>query len=308
MISLLKMTDEAGQEYQPGEVIALLENGIKISAVVGDDREAIVWLPPALRPERFEMKRLCNEIPENPDMSERMLWPLKVLYDRQNGAMCGFAARNPHIDGQLVSLAQMIEQRNYGQLPLSAENKRILVHIGIQLANCFLTVHNTRNGYVFGFIQPQDFYVDHSGALFCFSSFVCAQNHQTEIKTCYIAPEVIGMQSQKNIYNTKTDAFLYALILFQLFTGKFPYLPDKNVYTVQVETIWSLMCDGESVFFDVDSEEYKNTEKILEEFSEEIKKAFHLVFDYCGLASYEQRRPAISKWIQVLDSFLDMHR
>lgn len=308
VIRLLKMADESGKEYQPGEVLVLLENGTKISAAAGENEEVIVWLPPVLRPERFEMKRLCNEILEDSDVSARIVWPLKVLYDSQNGSMCGFVAKNPHINGPLISLAQIIEQRKHGQMPLSAENKRSLIGIGMQLANYFQTVHRTRSNYVFGFIQPQDFYIDSTGTLFCFSSFVCAQNHHTEIKTYYIAPEVIGMQSQKNIYNTKTDAFVYALILFQLFTGKFPYLPEKDVYTIQVETIWSLMCDGESIFFDMDSEEYKNVEEILKGFSEEIKKAFHLVFDYCGLASYEQGRPTISKWLQVLDSSMGANR
>ena len=303
MISLLKNKDAAGKEYSPSEVIALLDSGIKISAAADYGEEAIVWLPQELRPQVYELKRMCACPIEDEDIGQCLLWPVKELYDNYEERFCGFVAKRPKITGKLTSLNDVIQERKT-LTELSDTRKRILAGIGLKLAMYFEAVHSTQNKYVFGSVSPSDFYLDEAGCLFCFTAFQCTGSRFGCGNPYYMAPELIEMMPRKVLYNELSDSFIYSLILFQLFTGKYPYAPEYDLYEKDYKEIWAFMSDGQSVYFEENSKECIAVNEALRAFSWEIAETFRLVFDFCGRSSYVQGRPKIGEWIHVLQDYL----
>ena len=103
----------------------------------------------------------------------------------------------------------------------------------------------------------------------------------------------------------ETDAFVYALILFQILSGEFPYCVGRNVDGADVDQIWDRMCDGESIFYYEGSEMFREVSGLLNSYSESIYRLFQRCFDYCGQTDYTWQRPAVEEWINALTEYID---
>lgn len=301
MISLVKMEDAAGKVYCSAGVLAAFDNEVKIFEISDNDTEVMVQISKEVRPQLYEIKKMCMCELGDDRSAKNLLWPKKELYDISERCFCGFIAEKPEIKGELILLEEVIHLRKE-KIHLKKEEKKYYAEIGIQMAQYFEMIHATEKKFIFGSVSPSDFCVDERGTLFCFHTYECARNHPRIRNPYYIAPELIGMETRKVLYNEESDSFLYALMLFQLMTGKFPFAPDKELYSIEKEEMEAWMSDGQSIYFEEDSEECAAIEKVLNEFSAELAEACRFAFDYCGRASYVQGRPTIKEWRKILES------
>lgn len=302
MISLLKLSDDAGKKYSYGPLILALENGVKIYENADNAAEAIVWVPEALRPYEFEWSNMWKRVRDDEKIRAQLFWPEKILRDNA-GQYCGYVTKNPEVKGQLISVKQWIEkERSFDE-----EEKRSNVIIGSRIAQIFKVIHD-KSGYILGIISPESFWMDEALNVYYVESFDCAKNLQTEdIKSCYIAPELLMAQSEKTSVSIETDDFIYALLLFQILTGRFPYGGGRKIENCDVDEIWNLMCDGISVFYDRMDQEREDIMNLLESYSARMAQLFRQVFDYCGRSDYAEGRPSIDDWMETLSDYEITH-
>ena len=301
MISLLKMTDKAGVVYKPGVTIVALENEYKIYENVNESSEVIVWIPKEVRPYKYELRNMCDEEIKDVGIKANLLWPEKLLYDNSDDQYCGYVTKKPKILGRLVPLSEIIEKKRW----FDDIEKKNNVFIGLQIARMFKAIRDTRHGYTLGIISLESFWVDEALNVFFLESYNCARNINTTVKTYYVAPELLMYDSWKGKFTAESDSFIYALLLFQLLTGRFPYNSSRNVEKTDVEYIWNLMCDGESVFYNKTDIFTKEILAELNNYSERISELFYHAFDYCGRVDYIEQRPMIDEWMEALSEYMN---
>lgn len=301
MISLLKMTDKAGMVYKPGETIAALENGCKIYENVDEGSEVMVWIPQEDRPYKYELSNMCDEEITDAEIKANLLWPEKLLYDSSDEQYCGYVTSKPTISGRLIPLSEIVEKKRW----FDDTEKKNNTSIGLQIARIFKTIRDTKRRYTIGIISPDSFWVDEALNVFFFGAYNCARDIDAAVKTYYIAPELLMHDSWKGKFTASSDSFIYALLLFQLLTGRFPYNSNKNVEKMDVEYIWDLMCDGESVFYNKTDPFVKTILEELGGYSERINELFYRAFDYCGRADYIEQRPLIDDWMEALSEYMN---
>lgn len=303
MISLLKLSDKAGKNYSYGPLILALENGVKIYENADNAAEAIVWVPEALRPYKFEWNNMCERTPADEKIRGQLFWPEKLLMDNAE-QYCGYVTKKPEIKGRLISVKQWIEkERSFDE-----EEKHSSVSIGSAIARIFKVIHDRKTGYLLGIISPESFWIDEALQVYYVEPFDCARDLRAEdMKSCYTAPELLMAQSEKASVSLETDDFVYALLLFQILTGRFPYGGGREIEKCDVDEIWNLMCDGISVFYDRMDQEREEIMHLLEFYSARTAQLFRQVFDYCGRSDYTEGRPAIDDWLETLSDYQMKH-
>lgn len=301
MISLLKMTDKSGAVYKPGETIVALENGYKIYENANDSSEAMVWIPQEIRPYKYELRNMCDEEIADVWVKANLLWPEKLLYDSSDNQCCGYITKKPKILGKLIPLSEIIEKkRSFDYI-----EKKNNVLICLQIARMFKAIRDTRHGYILGIISLESFWVDEALNVFFGEVYNCARNINTTVKTHYVAPELLMYDSWKGKFTAESDSFICALLLFQLLTGRFPYNSSEDIEKTDVEYIWNLMCDGESIFYNKTDTYAKTILAELGNYSERINRLFYRTFDYCGRADYVEQRPMIDEWMEALSEYMN---
>ena len=156
-----------------------------------------------------------------------------------------------------------------------------------------------------GICTPDSLYTDDNNNVIYLEANNCASERYPVVKTCYAAPELLMQNSWTGKFSEETDAFNFALILFQILTGRFPYDPGRDADRADVDHVWKLMCDGESIFYDETSEIFRQTDALLKSYSGNVETMFRRVFDYCGARDYAQMRPTIGMWTETLMECLD---
>lgn len=300
MISLMQLIDKSGKTYSYGKALFALNTGVKIYENTEDNSELIVWLPKELRPDIFEWKNMCNESNIEEEIKDRLFWPDKILIDKNSDENCGYTTKRPKFEGEVVPLSRLIEKKRWFDI---GEKKNNAI-IGNNLARIFKAIRDTKYGYSLGIVSPDSFWIDDAMNVYYMESFNCARNIYEVVRSCYVAPELLLYDSWRGRMNPDTDSFAYALLLFQILTGRFPYNSGENVERTDVEYIWNLMCDGISVFYDTMDDFSKEIVGDLRGYSEEILVLFKKSFDYCGREDYMKDRPKIDEWLEVLSEYI----
>ena len=292
-----KVFDESGVTYVIGERISSIANNVTIYEVKG--REDVIYVEAAdLHENRYDVRKMSTQS-INEAGFEKLLWPERLVKKENSSAYGGFISRNPQIRGDLVLLAEIIEERKEKK-KLSNEESHYYLNLGLQLAEIIELVH--RCGYVVGSLSPDKFWVSREGIVYsCVSYQFSYRDIDAFDNPYYVAPEWLSkMNIEAVVYNTQSDSFLYALILFQLFTGKYPFVPERDVLAVEKETLWEAMTDGKSLYFFEDKQMMDCITQELSVFPTGIEKLFTRTFDYCGYEDYAESRPSIQDWLLAL--------
>lgn len=302
--------DLLGEEYKAGKIIAKLNTGLEILEVNGREDEVIVEIiKEGNAGLEYKLSQLFDKPFSDLEIRRNILWPIKQIGSHTD-AVYRYAAEKPHIIGALISLKEFIKDEDRS----SKEGKKKSAEIGLKIAEIYKAVHDTgrydkEQGCVFGIIlQPLDnFFLDYNRNVFFFDTFRCICGERNMVKTCYTAPELLMEYDWrgKEKITGETDAFVYALILFQILTGEFPYCVGRNVDGADVDQIWDRMCDGESIFYYEGSEMFREVSGLLNSYSESIYRLFQRCFDYCGQTDYTWQRPAVEEWINALTEYID---
>ena len=296
MITLSKMTDMTGTVWEPGTVIKVLDSGVRISSVRENDSSVLVWIPEEYRPLKYELRKMVREIISGSRMEKYLLWPEKIIYEDSTGQVCGYTAKKPAVCGQLTPLKEFISRKKN----FDSRERRLCAEIGYKTACIYEAVRNTAGRYTMGICTPDSFYTDEKFNVFYLEAYNCARERCPVVKTCYAAPELLMQNSWAGKFSEETDAFNYALILFQILTGRFPYDPGRDADRADMDHVWKLMCDGESIFYDETSVIFQQTDTLLKSYSGNVETMFRRTFDYCGARDYTQMRPTIGMWMETL--------
>ncbi|MCR5187193.1 MAG: hypothetical protein K6D97_08815 [Clostridia bacterium] len=284
--------DESGKAYEIGDCLYNVFNQGNIYSIKGCNDKVYVESSDIFA-NRYEVRNMSNLSKYTPYF-ERMFWPEMLTQDQK-----GFICQKPMIQGQFITMAEIIENRKTKK-KLTLEEKHYYLSVGIQLAGIIDTVHKC--SYVVGALSPEKIFVSSEGKVYSFLSYQFAFNNINAFDTMYyIAPEWFDkMNKNRIVYDEKSDAFLYALVLFQLLTGVFPFASDRDVSQVDKEELWGLMSDGKSVYFWEDETTISVIEEELSDQPPKIKELFRRAFDYCGQDNYVENRPSVNEWIRSL--------
>lgn len=290
-----KISDKAGIVYEIGDCLYTLPNLVKIHSIK-NNKDIIFVEAPDIFSGRYEIRKMSKKTSHRA-IFDQMLWP-----DRLSQDYSGFITRNPHMEGDLCPLSEVIEKRK-AENEFSCENMNYYLELGIQLAEIIQTVHDC--GYLIGRLLPDSFWVSKEGRLYACTSYRFAFSHlDTSDNPYYVAPEwLIHAAGERIEYNQSSDSFIYALILFQLLTGKYPFVPNRDGEKMEREELWELMCDGKSLYFWEDSEIIQSVSKILKKAAPKSEALFKRTFDYCGYEDYGEFRPSIKEWLECLDRY-----
>lgn len=289
--------DESGVTYAIGEPISSIANGVMIYEVKG--REDVIYVDAAdLHENRYDVMKMSTQA-INGTGFEKLLWPERLVKKENSSVFSGFISRNPKIQGELVSLDEIIEERKEKKT-LSNEESCYYLNLGLQLAEIIELIH--QYGYVVGSLSPDKFFVSREGIVYsCISYQFSYRDINAFDNPYYVAPEWLSkMNIEAVVYNEQSDSFLYALILFQLFTGKYPFVSERDVLEVERESLWEAMTDGKSLYFFEDTQMMDGIAQELSVFPINIGKLFKRTFDYCGYEDYAERRPSIQEWLLAL--------
>lgn len=287
--------DSAGILYSTTNLLMSLRDGVSIYAVAGVDDYVVVSFPPENVPVLYEIRKMteCSICKPN------ILWPQRELYSVPDEKFCGFLANKVEISAQFYSLQQLMEQRKQSTTLSVQEIQRYLT-TGLHLAQCIHTIHSTEKNYVIGNIEPEEFYVDNDNNIYYYSIYRSCQHPHSVTNHWYLSPELISCPNSSTFYSKESDSFAFALILFQLLTGIYPFL-DQNMHKpLTIEQLQSYMLDGISIYYAEDSPLCIQTEQLLTNISPAIADRFRCTFDYCGSESYTKNRPSIEDWIDAL--------
>lgn len=304
-----KMFDPAGDEYISGKIIVELDSGLEIKEAIGHEDEVIVEI---IKEENdgleYKLLQLLDKIFFNLETKRNILWPIKQIGSLTDDVY-RYAAVKPHFIGEPVPIKKFVEDTDR----LSTAGRKKSAEIGLRIAEIYNAVHEIRQynkgqNCVLGIIsQPLDnFFLDANMNVYFFDTFRCICGEYNIAKTCYIAPELLMEYDwrEKDKITEETDSFIYALILFQILTGEFPYCVGQNVDKADVDQIWDRMCDGKSIFYYDDTEMFEKVYDLLNFYSKDICELFQRCFDYCGQVSYTMHRPTVHDWLNVLTEYV----
>lgn len=305
-----KVNDLSGEEYTAGKILVKLNSGLKIMEVIGHEDEVMVEIvKEGNAGGEYKLHQLLDKQFLNLKIRRNILWPIKQIGSYIDDVY-RYVAEKPTIIGKLISLKDFIKDTDRSL----KKGKKESAEIGLKIAEIYKAVHDIRRndqeqGCVLGIIlQPLDnFFLDDNRNVFFFDTFRCICGDHNVVKTYYTAPELLMEYDWrgKEKITQETDAFVYALILFQILTGEFPYCVGRNVEEADVDQIWDRMCDGESIFYHDRTKIYGEVYDLLNSYSESIYWLFQSCFDYCGQTDYMQQRPAVEEWIKVLAEYMD---
>lgn len=292
----LSFRDPAGREYRTQSMILTLRDNVKLYTVADNDRYVFVHFPNGNYPSEGEIYAMCNSFSEQ-TAEANILWPKMVCFSTENDQFCGFLAKQLDFSGELTPLSRLMEPDILNSL--STEQR---LSIGLNLAGCFHAVHRVPRGYLLGAPQPRDFHVSQDGRVFFLYAYRHDLDFYSQQNSLYLAPEYRAMQ-QKNL-STKSDAFSFAVMLFILLTGVFPFGAHDPGTEFSNGNIADMILNGESLYYYESSPQTVATEQMLTDISPELAGLFRKTFDYCGKIRYDENRPSIDEWIDALNGTL----
>lgn len=292
-----KVFDESGYVYEIGNVLYEMPNSGKVFSINGHTDKVYVEVPD-MTGNRYAIKKMCDKTTHSLCF-KRMLWPERLIQEKN-----GFISLNPKVHGKLVSLIDVIEERKTKK-SLTPEEKLYYFSLGTQLAKIINIVHEF--DYVVGVLSPEKFLVSDNRKLYSLLSY---QFSFVEIDAFdnpyYISPEWLLTMNNKQIrYTKQSDAYLYATVLFQLLTGKYPFASNRNISEIDKEELWELMSDGKSLYYWEDEGIIDTIKEELCDLPQTIEALFKRTFDYCGNNTYDENRPLINEWLRLMQQFWD---
>ena len=299
MISLLKLSDRSGRQYYQGKVLLTMDDGLKIYEDLNNESKMIVWIPEPMRPPEFRLRNMCNEEIQEEEVLDYLVWPEKLLFDNNTGDYCGFITKRPNVAGKLTPLFEYIQRQRCFDL----NERTVNAEVGFKIAHIFKTIRDSKHRYFVGDVTENSFLVDDDLNVYYVDSFKCVNDFDGIFKNYYIAPELLLADSLECHFSYKTDAFIYALLLFQVLTGTFPYGCGENIEAADIEKIWNLMCDGISVFYDTEDEKSICVLGEIKKYSDLIFRLFVRAFNYCGQIDYSNNRPSVDEWMEALSEY-----
>lgn len=285
--------DPLGRTYATADPLLTLPQQITIYAVAGVADRLFVRFP-ADAEDISGGIRVMSAYASDQMAKNNVLWPEMECRDLTTDAFCGFLAAAIPVDSQMQPMDQWMA-RNRGQI-----DERTALKIGLGLARCMQTLHETGAGYVMGAPEPRDFYVSDDGTVCCYHA--CQYGLQGQVLAGrYMAPELICGQGGAT---PRSDAFSFALILFELLTGFFPYgahVPEQEASDQQIRD-W--MLDSESLYYYADVPVCAQILDRVCAIDQRLDELFYLTFDYCGQSTYDAQRPSLQEWTDILEKIL----
>lgn len=284
--------DPVGRVYSTDQMILSLRNNAKIYTVADNQRYLFVHLSGDDHPPESQI-RVMAEWSSDLTAKSNVLWPEMECYRLDDDAFCGFLAQRINIPDDIISLRQFLalDDPCHGDLSL-------ILTIGLNLAKCIFALHHCAKNYVIGDLHPRDFYVSSGGQVFSFNAYRSSLDTQLITDRRYLAPEYIAAQSR---LTKSSDSFSFALILFELLTGIFPFGTHEPDTVFDNEQIEDMLINGESIYYFNHSQQCMAVESRLQNISPDLAEMFRLTFDYCGCNRYDEMRPSIEDWINVLE-------
>ncbi len=306
MISLFDVftvKDFAGILYSTQNLLFSLNPDVKIYEIAGNHDSFIVYFASGHAPKPYELRKMSECRIKNNTSDHMILWPQRELYTLSDEQCCGFLAKKETIASDLITLSQMMEQRK--KIPkLSGNDIKNYLAVGLNFAKCIDAIHSTEKNYVIGAFDPEEFHIDSEKKIYYFYAYDCGRSNLTLKNYHYLSPELIHYGQWKLPFSEDSDSFAFALILFQLLTGHYPFAISTPEHELTQDTVIKYMLDGESIYYYDNSPQCIRIEHFLSEISPEIAETFRYVFDYCGNENYTADRPTIKEWIQILKKTL----
>ncbi len=274
----------------------MLRDNAKLYTVANNDRYVFVHFPNENYPSESEIQTMCNSF-STQTAEANVLWPERPCYNIEDDQFCGFLAKQLDFSGEFTPLSRLMESDSL--ISLSTEQR---LSIGLGLAGCFHAVHKVPRGYLLGAPQPRDFHVSQDGRVFYLYAYRHDMDFTGQQNSLYLAPEYRSMQ-QRNL-SVKSDAFSFAVMLFVLLTGVFPFSTHNPGMEFDNEVIADMILNGESLYYYESSQKTIETEQLLMDISPELAGLFRQTFDYCGKIRYDENRPTMDAWINVLTGTL----
>lgn len=292
----LSFKDPVGRVYTTDQLLLPLRDNAKIYTIADNCRYLFVHISGDDHPTENQI-RVMAECSSELMAKNNVLWPEMECYRLDDDTFCGFLARRINISDDVMTISQLLSSNSHDEINISHN-----LIIGLNLAKCILAVHKTARRYVIGAPHPQDFHVSPDGQVFCCNIYRNDLDIQNITDKRYLAPEYIAMESG---LTQLSDSFSFALILFELLTGMFPFGTHDPGLKYDDEQIEDMLLNGESIFYYGNTQRCAEVESQLSGISPALSELFHLTFDYCGCSRYDELRPSILEWIQVLENLAD---
>ena len=282
MIPISTNTKEESYSY-----LFSLDNQIKIHQV-NDEKQWMLTMPKNIAMNSMMLRNMSNYEISNPNV----LWPTEVIYE--NHEFVGFKTSSLAYVQPLRPLLASLEN----QAILNEDEKARRIALGLQIAKCWQAILNS-NYFLLGQITNTTFYVDQQDHVFLMEAYRFALNTSSNY-SYYRTPEQIMRPSL--VANQQSDAYLFALLLFQVLTNDFPYECEVALSKADYELIFDRMVDGESIF-NQDNQKAKDLKSVLKSYGNDIYNAFYHCFDVYGKTDYTQGRLSIQEWIEILTNY-----
>lgn len=293
----LSFKDQVGRVYKTEKMVLSLRENAKVYTVMDSNQYLFVRFFGENNPSESGIRTMCDcssaEI-----VKANVLWPELICYQLDNDMFCGFLARRIDIPDDLSLLSQMVLHADSSNVDITTK-----LVIGLNLAKCIQAVHRTPRRFVIGAPQPRDFHVSPDGSvLFCYA-YRCELDTRNQHNSLYFAPEYRAMQSG---LTTNSDAFSFAMILFVLLTGVFPFGAHEPEINFDEQQIADMILNGESIYYYENSPHSVSIDGMISAISPDLSRLFRLTFDYCGQSQYDDNRPSIADWISALERNIHM--
>lgn len=293
----LSFKDQVGREYKTDRMVLSLHENAKVYTVMNSNQYLFVQLVGENNPSESAIRTMCD-CSSTELVKANVLWPELICYKLDSDMFCGFLAKRINISTNLSLLSELVSQTDSRNVDVAMG-----LNIGLNLAKCIQAVHRTSRHYVIGAPQPRDFHVDPDGHVFFCYAYRCDLDIREQYNSFYIAPEYKTTQSG---LTHRSDAFSFAMILFRLLTGVFPFGAHEPDVHFEENQITDMILNGESIYYYENSPQSVKIDINLSTISPEISRLFRLTFDYCGQSCYDERRPCIDDWVAVLEDKLLM--
>lgn len=295
----LSFKDQVGREYKTDKMVLSLRENAKVYTVTSSSQYLFVRFVGENNPSESAIRTMCD-CSSAEMVNANVLWPELICYQLDNDMFCGFLARRIDVLTDLSLLSELISQTDSRNVDIATG-----LNIGLNLAKCIQAVHRTSRRYVIGAPQPKDFHVTPDGrVIFCYA-YRCDLDVRDQCNSIYVAPEYRTMQGG---LTPKSDAFSFAMILFALLTGAFPFGAHEPGTIFDEDQIADMVLNGESIYYYENSPQSVEIDKRISTLSLDLSRLFRLTFDYCGQNRYDDRRPSIADWITVLENKVEMVR
>lgn len=284
--------DPVGREYTTDALLLTLRDQTAVYTVDNNSRDLFVYFAGEPLPTESQIRTLTGNYTD--DLARHhILWPKLECCHPDTDMLCGFLASRIDLAGDVDLIRDLI--------PVDVPDPDTAVHnlkVGLNLAKCIRAVHQAPHRLVLGTVEPDDFHVDADGKVFSCYAYRNSLVPAASASSLYFAPECIAEQRG---FTQASDAFSFALILFELLTGSFPFGAHDPDAMFDSKQITDMILNGESIYYYANTDTCRELDGLLARISPVLPAMFRLAFDYCGRSQYDELRPSMADWIHTLE-------